>query len=135
MRSCTGTTADLSAHESVICAVRVSPGRSGARRGCDGVFVEPSSTDGVGEAGIGATAGEREGCDAGELAQAAESALSQLGKRGADDDERGLQQIRCLDQREQRGVGSEVGDPPAVSAQSESKADQPEIVLISGNAR
>src|ERR1039458_3917246 len=134
IRSCTGTTADLWAHESVIYAVRVSPGRSGARSGCDRVFVEPSSTDGVGDAGIGSTAGERKGGDGGELAQAAESALSQLGKRGADDDERRLQQIRCLYQREQRSVGSEVGDPPAVSAEREPEADQPEIVLISGNA-
>ena len=46
---------------------RVSPGRSGARRGCDGVLVEPSSTDGLGDAGIGSTAGEREGGDADEL--------------------------------------------------------------------
>ena len=52
---------------SYLCG-RVSPGRSGARRGCDGVFVEPSSTDGLGDAGIGSTAGEREGGDAGELA-------------------------------------------------------------------
>ena len=61
--------------------------------------------------------------------------MSQLGNRGADDDERRLQQIRCLDQREQRSIGSEVGDPPAVSAEREPEADQPEIVLISGNAR
>jgi hypothetical protein len=110
------------------------PGRGGAGGGCDGVFVEPSSADGPGDARVGSTAGEREGGDAGELAQAAESALSQLGHRGADDDERGLQQIRGLDQREQRGIGSEVGDPPAVRSEREPEADQPEIVLISGNA-
>ena len=111
-----------------------APGRRGARRGCDGVFVEPSSTDGLCDARIGSTTGEREGSDAGELAQAAESALSELGKRGADDDERRLQQIGCVDQREQRSIGSEVGDPPAVSSERKPEADQPEIVLISGNA-
>ena len=47
---------------------RVSPGRGGAPRGCDGVLVEPSSTDGLGGAGIGSTAGEREAGNAGELA-------------------------------------------------------------------
>jgi hypothetical protein len=86
-------------------------------------LVEPSSTDGLGDAGIGSTGGEREGGDAGEFAQAAESALSQLGKCCADDDERRLQQIRRLYQRGQWSVGSEVGDPPAVSAECEAEAD------------
>ena len=116
-----------------LCGSR-SPGRSGARRGCNRVFVEPSSTDGLSDARIGSTAGEREGGDAGELAQAAERALSQLGNRGADDDECRLQRIRGLHQREQRSIGSEVGDPPAVSSEREPEADQREIVLISWNA-
>jgi hypothetical protein len=43
-------------------------GCGGARRGCDRVFVEPLSTDGLGEAGVGSMAGERERGDAAELA-------------------------------------------------------------------
>lgn len=110
------------------------PRLSGARRGRNRVLVQPSGADRPSDAGIGSAPGESEGGDAGELAQPADCAFGQLGNRGADDHERRLKQIRRLQKGGQRSIGPQVGDPPPMSPERESEADQAEVVLISGNA-